>query len=774
MAEQQRYPIPDVSREREGRDSASAPENPLLIAHRLLRGRYPYAIALGVVLGVIGAAAGYLVIKPEYESRGIIQVAPTLPKVLYESEDSSVPPLFASFVSAQAEFVKTRRVFDLAIQDEQLRAVGWPDGADGVEKLAEAIAANVPKGGQVVLIRAKTGEPQSAQEAINAVLRAYKRLYIDERGRSRDERQQILEQRQGALQAELRSLRDQIANLSDQYGADNLPRLHAAKVDEIAGLETKIREADLLIAEAELRLRSTSPGASAAQAADGASVENPLSQPAELEVLRNALAAQDPTLASYLAQNQTLMRELASLESAGYGPQHRGVRELMNKSAALRTQIDDRVAYLQEHLSEGQPALATRDATASASLEQLQALRARYSRLRDEAQPQAEFFASRRRVITNLQDEADEKEGLLKETRTALEQTRVEMRQADETTGRVTIASWGDAPLSASSDKRLPAAATGFFGGLGAGVGLIAMFGLLNPCCRYVSDLERPTRSAPLLGTLPNLNASEAEQDEMAALSIHQIRNVLELQHFHPKGVGTIYTITSATAGEGKTSLTMSLGMSFAAADQRTLILDADLVGRGVTRQLRLEGEQGVRELMESASPHECSHATPVMNLSAMPTGSVKGFEPKNFSRERAARLIEQLRSSYDVVLIDTGPLLGSLEGNLLCALSDATILVVTRGQRSKMVQASLARIANIGGRCAGTVFNRALADDYVRSVSHASFQVASVRSSAEPEHGARNTRPAGSIAGSRALVQAVAGVYVAEPDEDHGDPSRA
>ena len=104
---------------------------------------------------------------------------------------------------------------------------------------------------------------------------------------------------------------------------------------------------------------------------------------------------------------------------------------------------------------------------------------------------------------------------------------------------------------------------------------------------------------------------------------------------------------------------------------------------------------------------------------------------------------------------------MGSLEGNLVCALSDATILVVTRGQRSKFVQAALARVSNIGGRCAGTVFNRAAADDYNRSVSHASFHVASVRSSRQP------ITTDGALVGTRALVQAVAGVTPGGEDRD-------
>ena len=748
VADQPKYPEIDPSLEQE--PGGGSVENPLLLVHRLLRGRYHLAIGLGIALAAIGAVGGYLAVKPQYASEGMIQIIPAIPKVLYDSEESQVPPLFESFVAAQAQFVTTRRVLDMAMQDEKLRTAGWPEGVEGLKRLQRAIHAYVPTRGQIVMVRSETREPARAQESLNAVLRAYKRLYIDERGRSRDERQRILEEQQGTLQAELRSVKDQINSLAEEFGVDNLARLHAARVDEMEDLNGKIRGVDLAIAESETRAGLRSSAQRTASAQDGP--EGPASLPdpiAEREAREAALARQDETLANDLAQERTLKGALADLRNEGYGPQHRGVKRLTSRLTALRIRIDDRVAMLGEGLDTSQ----TGDVIAGASVEDLRALRARYQRLRDEAKTQATFLATRRRVIAGLQDEAHNKEKLLADARTALDKLSVERRQQEESTGRVNIAGWGDFPVAPSKDKRIPAAVAGVLGGFGVGVGLIALLGLLRPSCRFVDDLEHPARSAPLLGTLPNLDVGDPQQDELAALSVHQIRNVLELQNDREKGVGRAFTITSACAGEGKTSLTMALGMSFAAAGERTLLVDADLVGRGVTKQLDLDGKPGMRELLAGEPASACTHATPVANLRAMPTGSMEGFEPKNLSRERAARGLAALRDTCDVILIDTGPLLGSLEGNLLCALSDASVLVVTRGQKSKLVQASLARLANIGGRCAGMVFNRALADDYIRSVSHASFHLASVRSSHQP------ITTDDSIIGARALVQAVAGV---------------
>src|SRR4051812_38226328 len=66
--------------------------NPLLVVHRLLRGRYLWAVALGLVGLIGGGIGGYLATKPTYQSAGLVRVRPTLPRVLYENDQNSMLP----------------------------------------------------------------------------------------------------------------------------------------------------------------------------------------------------------------------------------------------------------------------------------------------------------------------------------------------------------------------------------------------------------------------------------------------------------------------------------------------------------------------------------------------------------------------------------------------------------------------------------------------------------------------------------------------------------
>jgi hypothetical protein len=117
--------------------------------------------------------------------------------------------------------------------------------------------------------------------------------------------------------------------------------------------------------------------------------------------------------------------------------------------------------------------------------------------------------------------------------------------------------------------------------------------------------------------------------------------------------------------------------------------------------------------------------------------------------------LLDKLRQRFDVVIVDTGPVLGSLEANLMARLSDGTLLIVSRGQNSKLVRAALQQLGRLGATCAGMVFNRASAQDFERSTS-----VGSVRSQISRRDPSRIiVKPAGPAmfprraAGSPALV---------------------
>ena len=63
-----------------------------------------------------------------------------------------------------------------------------------------------------------------------------------------------------------------------------------------------------------------------------------------------------------------------------------------------------------------------------------------------------------------------------------------------------------------------------------------------------------------------------------------------------------VFAVTSAAPGDGKTSLTLALGLSYAACGTRTLLIDCDLIGAGLTARMNVNAPEGVLEAIANRS----------------------------------------------------------------------------------------------------------------------------------------------------------------------------
>ena len=280
-------------------------------------------------------------------------------------------------------------------------------------------------------------------------------------------------------------------------------------------------------------------------------------------------------------------------------------------------------------------------------------------------------------------------------------------------------------------DRRPVFAALGFMAGAGLPIGMLLLFGLFDTRYRYSDETAAAAGALggggpgglTLLGILPNLpdRLSDPEQAAIAAHCVHQIRTMLQIN----TGLEDrrVFAVTSASPGDGKTSLTLALGLSYAACGTRTLLIDCDLIGNGLSHRMNVNAPEGVLEAIANRSMLPYVRQTDVNDVSILPVGSASGLHASTLSPQALRRLIEEAEQHFEVVLIDTGPVLGSIEASLVCAAADAVILAVSRGQQRPMVERSLGHLSAIGAKLAGVVFNRAQAQDFERSISGASIR---------------------------------------------------
>ena len=113
------------------------------------------------------------------------------------------------------------------------------------------------------------------------------------------------------------------------------------------------------------------------------------------------------------------------------------------------------------------------------------------------------------------------------------------------------------------------------------------------------------------------------------------------------------------------------------------------------------------------------------------PVGTADALDACAVSLTDMNRLLADARRYFDTIIIDSGPVLGSVEATTVAPQADGVIFAVSRGQQPTLVEKALKHLESVGAPIAGFVFNRAEAKDFSRS-AHAS-SLRSIPSSSIP-----------------------------------------
>lgn len=695
-------------------------QHTMRILRNALRGRYHWLILCALVCGLPGAYFGFTMKPPVYSSVGLIEVKPTLQRLLYSSEESQLPPLFDSYVAAQVTMLRSSRVITLAANDEKLLAAGWPIGAKGMTTLQKSLDVDRSRGGQLITVEVTHADQTLVREAVDSLLRAYERIVEEENGTVHSEKEDALVSLQDRLQRELRFQREKVLEASQRFGINDLSELLNAKVNQVISLDARLGELDFRIIEAETGQATVDPTAT------DASDETPVEM----------YAAVDAQVMAFLNQRMLIEMELEDAATRALGPSHEAVRTLQQQLDSVNRRIDEQIAHIDAN--GGLKALAATNGTGM-TLEQMRQTRERLLSMKVNLTEEVLALGQTHLSIQAEEEQAEALKARLDDTSFRLEQLRIEAKSLSQ--GRIKVRAWGDEPLEPSDDPRQKTAFMGGVAGAGFGVTAVTALCMWRRRYRFIDEIEDVDPNTTILGVVPDLGQTDAEGLDFAALSIHNVRNMLQLHRGSASLKHGVIAVTSASSGDGKTSLTLALGMSFALEGLRTVVVDADLTGRGLSHAFRLQHEEGLTEALTHGAANGEVQPSPVDNMWILPAGRGEGNDAVHISRSALQRLLESLSKSYDVVIVDTGPLLGSLEATLAVGLADQVVLAVARGQEMQLVEASLKRLDGLYAHWKGVVFNRAAPSDMRHSTSHVSFNSKSVRPSIG-DHGAAARAP--------------------------------
>jgi Mrp family chromosome partitioning ATPase/uncharacterized protein involved in exopolysaccharide biosynthesis len=648
---------------------------------------------------------------------------------MYETPETGTVRHYDSLVRTQAMLVQSPRVINQALKDVSLQDLPIRQDPAAVATIRRNLSARAEQNTELILVSYRSESPANAEAVLNAVLRSYEKIHGSKALENQKSRKDKLQDHRAVLQDQVRTrrelLRDYIAQ--SPYRTADLQPIILGKLEQLKQLEAERNFVELSILRA---------------GTDGASDADPS---------LDELAQFSPELAELLRTRTDLEAEFEQIK-ARYRNDHLLYLEHEKKIQAndLLIQHHSRKLIDEWRRTDGELAesndpdatpLSTRDLHVKQLDDSINAMHAEIGTL---SAQQMEL----QRLQADLTEAEDELEAVTEQLRAAQLES-----DSDKIAGLIEVTEWGDRPWFPSKDRRKPMAAMGLLGGFGCSVALFFLIGGIDQRTFSSRQLQRSSIQYRCLGVLPNLGSSQLEprHSEMAAQCVHQIRNRIE--SVRDSNANFMLMVSSPYQGDGKTSLALALGWSYSLAGHRTLLIDCDFIGHGLTRETGVTDHEGLKDLLAQRTLGDQIVSLPAGNLDVLGIGLDPSIGPETLRKDDFASLSEELRRQYDVIIVDTGPFMGSIEILPVAAAADGVVLSVRRGRSRLPLETCIGDLQAIRVPMLGVVLNCADQSDCDRYVSESA--AVSRRASAEEMDNGAHARNGASR--RNMLVQAVA-----------------
>ncbi|HKY98878.1 MAG TPA: polysaccharide biosynthesis tyrosine autokinase, partial [Gemmatimonadaceae bacterium] len=285
---------------------------------------------------------------------------------------------------------------------------------------------------------------------------------------------------------------------------------------------------------------------------------------------------------------------------------------------------------------------------------------------------------------------------------------RARMAEAVEG-GQVEIVQLATSPGYQINTTKKKKVTTGAIIGLLLGCIVAILIDGLNSSVRKRSDVERllGIPSLAVIPRLPSLNGSDSRVKKIlprlsngdknhkksqdtdlvtvfnarspAAESFRTLRT--NLMFSQASQALRMIVVTSASPGEGKTTTASNLAVSFAQQGMRVLLVDCDLRRSRLHRLFQLKREPGFSDLVHGyADEEEVTHPTSVTGLYVICSGKLPPNPAEMLGSEEARKKFGSLMEGYDLVVLDTPPLLAASDAAILSTIANGVIVVLRAG----------------------------------------------------------------------------------------------
>lgn len=649
---------------------------------QVIKNRYG-VILLTFLLVFMTALVITYVMPKKYESKAVVQVRPkgtSANLIPGAAAPQGAAEMGNTFFPTEFEVIRAQKTLDAAIEDLDL-VNKWNAEPEEVRGTLRSIvdAENI-RGTSLIEIRVRYSDPKDAQAIAKAVSEAYRERRTKQQSEFAD---QSMEQLRRAVQQQEDSVEDKRKLLSQIIRQEGIiyqgdPSVYqGSRGFNQADDAENATKAFLALEQDKIQLESQ--------------IETLLKYDGEqLMNYASGLSLPDNVIPTLLPQFQEQKREFEGLKSSGLGAKHPSIQGQAAILERMQQDLVEAVTNLREILK----------AKLELAKEQALRLEARMTEKKDGAIK--EGIANQTFVDAKNDFETSQR---------LLEQLKV--KQISEEMNRKVI----EEPIIIHEEpalSRVPVSpnirlnlALGAVVGLIFGVGVAFFLEYLDTSVKTLEDVERYLQ-VPVLAVIPKDVGVLYKQSGMSpdAEAYRILRTNIEFNRKNPED--NAITVVSGGAGEGKSTTLVNLAYICAQGGYTTLMIDADLRRPRLHTFFDINNSVGLTNyLTTELMLEDVILQTPVDNLYFMPSGILPADAAGILNSRRMSELIQDVKQRFDLVLVDSPPILGVSDASVLASEVDLTMIVV---QHRKLPRNMLMRVKqaveNVGGHVIGVVLN--------------------------------------------------------------------
>lgn len=256
----------------------------------------------------------------------------------------------------------------------------------------------------------------------------------------------------------------------------------------------------------------------------------------------------------------------------------------------------------------------------------------------------------------------------------------------------------------------------GFLLGAGLAVGYVFVKNYFDDTVKSPDDIEH--RNINVLAWIPHFDSSIAGDqtvqfivdklpDSIPSEAFRALRTRIQFSRINTESLKTIL-ITSSAPQEGKTTIAVNLAGSFAHSKKKVLLIDCDLRKPSVHKLFEKEKVPGLIDyLVGSVKLEEVLMKSKIQNLSFISSGTIPPNPAEMLDSQEMRNFLKQLREKFDLIILDSPPIIAVTDSEILTSMVDGTLLVVSsESTEIDMMERSVELIRRENTQFLGTVLN--------------------------------------------------------------------